>query len=221
MDTNLVVLGDGGFSNEKDNTILDDYILSLSKHQMPRICFLATASGDSIDYLKKFYYCFQPQRARPYHLAVFMPNRAKDIRAFLLSMDIIYVGGGNTLNLITLLRLHNLVGPLAEAYTAGVVLAGISAGMVCWYEEFLTDSYLGGGLRPYKEGLGFLTGSACAHFDEPMHEILYKKLVRSGDLKEGVGLDGNAGIHYVNGKVHRVISSVAGKTAHFIKKKIA
>ena len=103
------------------------------------------------------------------------------------------------LNLLALWRLHGLDAVLRKAWHDGVVLAGISAGMACWFEEFLTDSYLGGGLGPYRQWLGFLPGSACPHYEDPQRRTTYKSVVQAKTLSSGIGVEGCVAVHYADG----------------------
>ena len=125
---------------ESDNPLLDDYVLSLVGSDKPRICFLPTASGDSDSYIVSFYNAFGGSRAAPTHLSLFR-RTIDDLRAFILDQDIVYVGGGNTANLLAIWRVHELDEVLREAWLNGVILCGLSAGSVCWFESGVTDSY--------------------------------------------------------------------------------
>ena len=139
----IVAMGGGGFSMEPDNPLLDDYVLDLARGQRgrerPRVCFLATASGDSPAYIAKFYAAFA-RRAEASHLALFI-RTVDDIDAFLLDQDVIYVGGGNTENMLAIWRVHGVDRALGRAWESGVVLTGLSAGSLCWFETGSTDSF--------------------------------------------------------------------------------
>ena len=158
----IVAMGGGGFSMEPDNPLLDAYILGLAGAPRPRICFLPTASGDSDRYLADFYSAFA-RPAEASHLALFVRTVA-DLEAFLLDQDVIYVGGGNTANMLAIWRLHGVDRILRTAWERGVVLAGLSAGSICWFESGTTDSF-GPDLAILDDGLGFLPGSHCPHYD--------------------------------------------------------
>ena len=124
----------------------------------------------------------------------------------LLQQDIIFVGGGNTANLLAVWRLHGVDQALRQAWEAGIVLCGISAGMNCWFESSVTDSF--GPLRELRDGLGFLRGSACPHFDgEAQRRPVYHRLIREQRLPAGVAADDGAAIHYVNGEIRRCVAS--------------
>jgi hypothetical protein len=139
---------------EPDSPLLDDFILSLSRRKPARVCFIPTASADSATYLVKFYRAFSG-RCMPTDLTVFdspalprQPGRTADLKAFVRAQDVFYVGGGSTANLLSLWRAHGLDRLLAQAWRSGAVLAGVSAGMLCWFQDGLTDSF--GGFRPLR-----------------------------------------------------------------------
>jgi dipeptidase E len=211
----IVALGGGGFSDEGLPTRLDDFILSLSRNRRPRICFLPTASGDSETYPIKFYRAFTQMDCRPSDLALFRRTVA-DLRTFLLEQDVIYVGGGNTANMLAIWRVQGVDAILREAWQAGVVLAGISAGAICWFEAAVTDSF---GVPPtgLRDGLGLLPGSACPHYnsEEPRRPV-YQQLVGSG-FPSGYAIDDQVGLHFVDRKLAAVVSDVEDRFAYEVQ----
>ena len=159
----IVAMGGGGFSEEPDNPLLDGFVLGLARREHPRVCFLGTASGDADSYVARFYRAFVDHDCYPSDLALFNREVA-DLRRFVLEQDVIYVGGGNTASLLAVWRAHGLDTILQEALAGGAVLCGVSAGMNCWFEASVTDSF-GPALAPLDDGLGFIVGSACPHYD--------------------------------------------------------
>ena len=136
----IVALGGGGFSRFGRYSKLDDYILSLAQKDHPRVMYLGTAGGDSDAHIVLFYEAFAG-RARPCHLKLFgTPNRS-EWRPLIREQDVIYVGGGNTVNMLAVWRAHGVDTALRDAWEAGVVLCGMSAGSLCWFEAGITDSY--------------------------------------------------------------------------------
>lgn len=201
----IIALGGGGFSMEPDNPLLDNYILKQSHKNNPKICFVPTASGDSESYTSKFYHYFENLNCKTSHLSLFKPP-TRDIEGFVLEKDIIYVGGGNTKNLLILWREWGLDHILRKAWEQGTVLAGISAGSICWFEEGVTDSY-GDVLEPLK-GLGFLKGSNCPHYDgESDRRPVYQSFVSEQILKPGIAADDGVAIHYINEDIDKIVSS--------------
>ncbi|MDL4771225.1 MULTISPECIES: peptidase E [Thermomonosporaceae] len=173
------------------------YALDLTGQDRPRICFLTTAVGDGTEHIARGYSVFSQLDAEVSHLALFpMPNHA-DMRAHLLSQDLIYVAGGSVANLLALWRLHGLDVILREAWQEGVVLSGQSAGALCWHVGGTTDSY-GPELRPLGDGLGFLPYSCGVHYDsDPQRRPLLQRLVGEGALPGGYAADESAALHYV------------------------
>ncbi len=210
----IVAMGGGGFSME-DTPLLDDFVLGLTGVARPRVCFIGTASGDSDNYLRRYYDAFRDGRAERSHLPLFM-RRGEDIGAFLLSQHVIYVGGGNTVNMLAIWREHGVDDALRAAWAAGVILCGVSAGSVCWFEHGVTDSY-GPGLAPMK-GLGFLAGSHCPHYDgEANRRPRYRELVDDGTLPPGVAADDSAALHYIGDELAEVVTSRPGAGAYRVK----
>lgn len=207
----IVAMGGGGFSMEPRNALLDRYVLSLTRRRSPRICFLPTASGDSDGYANKFTAAFHKLGARPSVLSLFRPPKGS-LRQLLLSQDAIYVGGGNTWNMLLLWRAWGLDRILREAWRNGIVLAGTSAGSICWFDEGTTDSF-GLPLRPMK-CLGFLPGSNCPHDNgEKDRRPSFRRLIANSSLKPGYGTDDGVALHYIGRRLHRVVSSRPGACA--------
>jgi dipeptidase E len=211
----IVALGGGGFSMEPENPLLDDYILSLVRNPHPRVCFVPTAGGDSDNYCLRFYDAFARRDCSTNFLPLFR-RRDKDLRSFVLEQDVIYVGGGNTVNLLAVWRAHGLDQIIREAYEQGAILCGVSAGSLCWFEAGVTDSY-GPELAAIHNGLGFLTGSNCPHYDgEPQRRPTYQRLVAEG-LPAGYAADDGCALHFVDGKLKRVVSSRPAAQAYRVE----
>ncbi|MGD6781402.1 Type 1 glutamine amidotransferase-like domain-containing protein [Sutcliffiella horikoshii] len=201
----LIALGGGGFSMEPENPLLDHYILQQSGKTTPKICFIPTASGDADNYIARFYQFFEKEECVTSHLSLFNPP-TRNFEAFLLDKDIIYVGGGNTRNLLILWREWGLDVILKKAYDKGVLLAGISAGSICWFQEGVTDSF-GDVLEPI-QCLGFIEGSNCPHYDgEVKRRPSYKEMVANKNIIPGIATDDGVALHYVNNKLEHIVSS--------------
>jgi len=208
----IIALGGGGFLIEKRNHRMDRYILSLAKKRSPRVCFVPTATGDFRGFIDRFYAAFKKFDCRPSHLPLFQRNEI-DPAEHLLKQDIIYVGGGNTANLLAIWRLHGVDRAMRKAWNKGIILCGVSAGMNCWFESSVTDSF--GALKELTDGLGLLKGSACPHYDgEPNRRPTYRRLIKQKILPAGVAADDGAAIHYVGTRVFRCVASKPGAQAY-------
>jgi peptidase E len=193
------------------------YAVELSGAEDPRVCGLFTAVGDSPSYVAWWYSAIAAAGWRPSHLALFpMPN-VEDLREHLLAQDVVWVGGGSVANLLALWRLHGVDAALREAWEAGVVLMGGSAGSLCWFEGGTTDSF-GPELRPVTNGLGFLPGSTCPHYDsEERRRPLYQSLVRDGVVPPGTATDDGVGLHYTGTGLTAVLADRDGAAAYRVE----
>ncbi|MCC6427857.1 MAG: peptidase E [Phycisphaerales bacterium] len=211
----VIALGGGGFLVQPGRHPLDDYVLAASRKRRPRICFIPTASGDNPDMIERFYRSFPPSRGvEASHLALFrMETRRDSIAAHLLAQDVIYVSGGNTANMLAVWRLHGVDRVLRRAWNSGIVLAGVSAGMICWFEDGVTDSY-GRPLRGLGDGLGLLKGAACPHYDgEGDRRAAFHRLVqRRAKIGRAVCLaaDDGCALHFVGTRLRDVVASRPG-----------
>ena len=196
---------------------LIDYVLSLSKKDRPRVGFIPTATGDSAPSIVAFYDRFPSSNTEKSHLSLF--NRTiYDIEEYLLSQDIIMVGGGNTANMLATWRVHGVDKALEKAWNSGVILCGGSAGSLCWFECGTTDSFNLYELEPLHDGLGFLPGSHCPHYDgEAQRRPLYHRLILDG-FPSGYAVDDDAAVHFVGKDVHKVISSRDAAGAYYVQK---
>ena len=204
--TTIVTLGGGGFSMSDDGSSrLDDHLLELTGKERPRVCFVGTASGDGASYRDRFFDAFAG-RAEASAMVLFgQATHAFTPPEVLLEQDLIYVGGGSTANLLALWRLHGVPAMLAEAAANGAVLAGISAGMNCWFEASSTDSF--GPLAPLRDGLGWLPGSACPHyFGEEGRAERFRGWIADGSLPSGYAADDGVALVWRDGVLADVIS---------------
>jgi peptidase E len=212
----IVALGGGGFLMEPDNPLLDEFVLAQARAERPRICFVGTACGDSDHVVTAFYRAFARHDCVAADLPLF-ERGVDDLRAFVLAQDVIYVGGGSTANLLAVWRVHGLDRLLAEAWRAGVVLCGVSAGMNCWFEQSVTDSF-GTALAPLEDGLGLLAGSCCPHYDgEPGRRPAYEALVGAGRLADGWAADDGAALVFADDTLEAVVSSRPGAAAYRVE----
>lgn len=189
----------------------DGLLLQLSGKPRPRICFLATAAGDDPAYIVRFYERFGPLACDPFHVALFgIPERPADRVA---SADVVWVSGGSTANMLAVWRVHGIDLALSEAWKRGAVLAGASAGANCWFEASVTDSF-GPQLEALADGLGFLAGSFCPHYDgEELRRPVYTRLVSAGTLPPGIACDDAAAVLY-EGTEAEVVATQPGARAY-------
>lgn len=197
---------------EPENPLLDQYILAQSGSQQPKVCFVPTASGDSEGYIQRFYESFNSHPCVPSHLSLFK-NIPHDLEDYVMDKDIIYVGGGNTRNLLVLWKEWGLDLILKKAWENGIVLAGLSAGSICWFEEGVTDSISGKLTR--LEGLGFLKGSTCPHYDgEADRREGYHRLLTGREISNGIAMDDGVAVHYQDDRILTIISSRTSAKAY-------
>ncbi|MGY6018751.1 Type 1 glutamine amidotransferase-like domain-containing protein [Streptomyces spinosirectus] len=205
-----VALLGGGFSTDADG-LLDGWVLSRVRSARTRVCFLPTASGDAAAYVERFHGAFPSSRdCEPSVLSLFQRELDDEaLRAHLLAQDVVYVGGGNTANMLAVWRVQGVDRLLREACGRGILLCGISAGANCWAESSYTDSF--GPLTHLRDGLGLLPGSVCPHYDsEPGRRPLYRAAVADGTLPGGWALDDGVGVLFTDGQVTDVVTRVPG-----------
>ena len=198
-------MGGGALPLELDNLRLIDYFLKQTRRRKPRVAFIGAAHGDADAGRLRFYAGFSRFDCRPTHLPLFA-RTPRDLESFVLEQDAIFVGGGNTKSLLAVWRDWGLDRHLRSAWERGVVLGGGSAGSICWFEHGVTDSIVGP--LTALPCLGFLPGSNCPHYDsEPLRRPTFRKLVAGGMLPDGVAADDGVALHYIDGRLARVVSN--------------
>ncbi|HXP37518.1 MAG TPA: peptidase E [Solirubrobacteraceae bacterium] len=204
----IVALGGGGFSMERDSSLLDDYVLSLTDSERPRVCFLPTASGDADHYVVRFYRRFAAS-CDTSHVSLFRRDQGTggvedDLASHLLSQDLIYVGGGNVVSMLGAWRAHGLDDVLRRAWRKGIVLCGPSAGSLCWFDEALSAFH---GAPRGVRGLGLLPYSNCVHYDaEPARRAEYHRFVGDG-MRPGFAAEDGVALHFRRTHLKRAVSS--------------
>ena len=180
----------------------------------PRICYLGTATGDDPARVAGFYGAFAGQDVAVSHLSLFTMPTVADVREHLLAQDVVWVGGGSVANLLAVWRVHGLDEVFADAWRAGVVLAGVSAGSLCWHVGGTTDSF-GTDLRPVTDGLGLLPYSNSVHHDsEEQRRPLYHRLVADGTLPPGHATDDGVGLVYRGTELIEAVADRPGRNAY-------
>jgi peptidase E len=206
----ILGLGGGGETPEQTRALLA-HACSLTGEERPRVLFLPTATGDADATVVGFYERCAGLGELSH--AKFHPWPPPRLRELALAQDAIFVGGGSTANMLAIWRVHGFDAVLREAWEAGVLLFGWSAGMICWFEAGVTDSF-----RPeldgMRDGLAFLPGSACPHYDgEELRRPRYRELVAAG-FPEGVAADDGVGFHYVGTELREVVTSRPGAAGY-------
>ncbi len=193
---------------EPDNPALDRYVLELGRVRRPepRVCLLPTAGGDSEEQIFRFYAAFSDEACEPTHLSLFrLGRRPMSVAAHLLGQDVIYVGGGSMLNMLAVWRAHELDLVMRQAWEQGILLAGLSAGSMCWFEQGISTS---SGLPGPAAGLGLLAGSNSVHYDgEPHRRPRYLEAVRTGEVGAGYGVDDGVGLLFEDARLAEIVSS--------------
>jgi peptidase E len=212
----IFAMGGGGFTMEPENPALDDYVRSLAPAREPRICLLPTAGGDSEDQIRRFSATFGDELCETSVLSLFrLGTHPVPLRDHLLAQDVIYVGGGSMVNLMALWRAHGVDAVLREAWQAGIVLAGLSAGSMCWFEWGVTKSV---GRPVPARGLGFLPGSNSVHYDgEPDRRPVYLDVVARGEVPAGWGVDDGAGLLFRGTRLAEAVASRPGARAYRVR----
>jgi dipeptidase E len=212
QERSIFAMGGGGFTMEPANPLLDDYVLSLARAKEPRILFLPTASGDTTPQINAFRERFTGRTCVAEHLSLFrLRETRRPLSELVAEQDILYVGGGSMRNLLAIWRAHELDTMLVEAWERGTVLAGLSAGAMCWFQYGLTRS--SGPPEPLA-GLGLLDGSLSVHADgEPERLPVWLAHVRDGTLPGGWALDDGVGLLFRGRTLDRVVSSRPGAEA--------
>jgi len=208
----IFAMGGGGFTMEPSNPLLDDFVLDLSDAPEPRILFLPTASGDESAQITAFQARFCDRLCEAEHLSLFrLRDSRRALAEIVLEQDIVYVGGGSMRNLLAIWRAHELDHTLVRAWERGVVLVGLSAGAMCWFEAGVTRS--SGPPEPIA-GLSLLCGSLTVHADgEPERLPVWLSGVRDGTLPGGWALDDGVGLLFSGLALSQIVSSRPGAGA--------
>jgi peptidase E len=215
----ILAIGGFGKATDQDQQLpaLIRYALELSGAAQPRVCALNTAVGDDPAGLVRMYALFSQHGARPSHLQLFpMPN-VSDPEDLLLSADVIFVGGGSVANMAAVWRVHGVDRFMRHAWESGVVLSGVSAGAICWYDGGTTDSF-GPVLRPFTAGLGLLPGSYCPHYSsEPTRRPAFWSLVGDGTLPPGIACDDGTAAHYVDRELAEIVADRPDASGYLVE----
>ena len=200
---NIIAIGGGGFGRSLGSLEIEKYIVSLVSKERPKICFIPTASGDNDLYKLNFYRAFSNLDCITTHLDFF--SRTENLKKKVLDQDIIYVGGGNTKSMLAVWNDWNFNEILKIAYENGVVLSGVSAGAICWFEKGITDSFAE--KLEIIDCLGFVKGVACPHYDEEKErEPFVLDVIESQRINSCICIEGNCALHISNNLDYKAIN---------------
>ncbi len=209
----IIAIGGGGFTHNSDNN-LDQFVLNQSEKKKIKIGFLPTASKDNEEKINLFYKRFDNLNLKLSHFN--LCSKIEGFSEWVLSKDIIYVGGGNTSYMLDIWKKNNLINIFKEAYEMGIILSGVSAGAVCWFDWILSDS-LGFGLKPLR-GINLIPGSCTPHSSEPERINKFDLEIKNSKLPAGIAIDDGVAVLFIDGKPSQVYSSRKNHDAYFFDK---
>ena len=205
---NIVAIGGGGFGRSLGSLKIEKYIISLVNKKRPKICFIPTASGDNDLYKLNFYRAFSKLNCLTSHIDFF--SRTENLEMKVFDQDIIYVGGGNTKSMLSVWRDWKLDEVLKKAYEKGIVMSGVSAGAICWFNKGITDSFAG--KLEIIDCLGIVDEIACPHFDEERERKPFvNELIQKDIVKSCICIEGYSALHIRNNNLYSSISFKEGK----------
>ena len=215
IEKKIIAIGGVGVSPESDKE-LDNFILNHSKKMKNNIGFLGTASKDDKEKINKFYKRFENTSSELSHFNLASKSNIDAFHEWLLNKDIVYVGGGNTFYMLEIWKKNSLEQVFKKAYEKGLILSGVSAGAVCWFDWILSDS-MGRGFEPLK-GINLVEGSCTPHSDniERINEFGFN--IKNNKLPKGVAIDDGVAVVFIDGKPTEVYSSINNHNAYFLDK---
>ncbi|MBP2340140.1 peptidase E [Saccharothrix coeruleofusca] len=191
-----------------------DYAFDLTGASTRRLCVLTTAGGDQEATIRQFHAAFEGTSVELSHLVLFDKPNVADVEQHLRGQDVIWVDRGSLVNLLAVWRAHQVDRILRDCWLAGVVLAGESAGSLCWHEGGTTDSF--GDVRGVRDGLGLVPFSNAVHYGE--RRDLFRDLIGSGELPKGYATDAGAGLHYEGTELVAAVSDRENACAYRVER---
>ena len=213
IEKKIIAIGGGGFTHHSDES-LDQFVLDQSKKINNKIGFLATASKDDKEKISSFYKRFGNIESELSHF-----NLTLDVDGFsewILEKDIIYIGGGNTVFMLEIWRKYKLEQIFKNAYEKGIILSGVSAGAVCWFDWILSDS-VGPGFNPLR-GINLISGSCTPHSSNIKRINQFESDIKDSKLPNGIAIDDGVAVVFIDGKPTEVYSSRKNHKAYFLDK---
>ena len=213
IEKKIIAIGGGGFTHQSDLS-LDQFVIDKLKRTNNKIGFLATASNDDEKKISLFYKRFENTEFELSHF-----NLTSNINGFsewIMSKDLVYIGGGNTVFMLEIWRKNKLENIFKDAYEKGIILSGISAGAVCWFDWILSDS-VGPGFNPLR-GINLISGSCTPHSSNIERINQFESDIKNNKLPQGIAIDDGVAVVFVDGKPTEVYSSRKNHTAYFLDK---
>ena len=210
----VIAIGGGGFGRTQESKLIEQYILDQTSQVKPNICFIPTATGDLDPYIVNYYSVFSKLNCHPSHISFF--KRTIDLEEHIAKQDIIFVGGGNTKSMLAVWKEWGLDTILKKAYDNGIIMSGVSAGAICWFECGLTDSWASE--LKLMECMNFIPGNCAPHYDEEAERRpATKKLLVSKEIDFMYGIEGGAALHFINEKPNLTVRFNENKQAYNVK----
>ena len=207
----VIAIGGGGFGRSQESNLIEQYILDQTSKKKPKICFIPTATGDLDSYIVNFYSVFTKLKCEPSHISFF--KITIDLQAHIQKQDAIFVGGGNTKSMLAVWRDWGLDLILKDAYDRGVVMSGVSAGAICWFEGGLTDSWASD--LKMMQCMNFIPGNCAPHYDEePERRPATKKFLENKSIDFMYGIEGGAALHFIDEMPNSTIRFKKNKNAY-------
>ena len=213
IEKKIIAIGGGGFTHQLDLS-LDQFVIDKLKSTNNKIGFLATASKDDEKKISLFYKRFENTEFELSHF-----NLTSNIGGFsewIMNKDLVYIGGGNTVFMLEIWRKNKLENIFKDAYEKGIILSGISAGAVCWFDWILSDS-IGPGFNPLR-GINLISGSCTPHSSNIERINQFESDIKNNKLPQGIAIDDGVAVVFVDGKPTEVYSSRKNHTAYFLDK---
>ena len=213
IEKKIIAIGGGGFTHQADES-LDQFVVDQSKKTNNKIGFLATASNDDKKKISLFYKRFENTESELSHF-----NLTSDVNGFsewILNKDIVYIGGGNTKFMLEIWKNNMLEIIFKKAYESGIILSGVSAGAVCWFEWILSDS-VSPGFKPLK-GINLISGSCTPHSSNIERINQFQQDIKNGKLPHGIAIDDGVAVVFIDGKPTEVYSARNNHEAYFLDK---
>ena len=212
----IIAIGGGGFGREIKALKIEKYIVEQCSKKNPSICFIPTATGDDAEYIENFYKAFDSLKCMTSHIDFF--KRTIKLKEHILKQDIIFVGGGNTKSMLAVWREWGLDEILYDAYNKGVIMSGVSAGAICWFENGITDSWKDN--QAILPCLSFVKGNCCPHYDEEPERIPFvSKILKNEDIDECLAIEGFCALHVVDNLPKNIVSFGNESNCHLVSYK--